>query len=100
MLIILFVDNDGAVRCGYISTIVLNDRITIATGVILPSLEQQNIYPSSYLSNSNYDRQLLFHFIIKLLINLIAHSSAAEQVPVATPTGLNAHTEFFLRFCQ
>ena len=37
----LFVDNDGAVRCGYIGTIVLNDRITIATGAILPSLELQ-----------------------------------------------------------
>ena len=38
----LFVDNDGgAVRCGYIGTIALNDRITIATGVILPSLELQ-----------------------------------------------------------
>ena len=40
-VIILFVDNDGAVRCGYIGTIVLKDRITIATGVILPSLELQ-----------------------------------------------------------
>ena len=37
----LFVDNDGAVRCGYIGTIVLNGRITIATGIILPSLELQ-----------------------------------------------------------
>ena len=37
----LFVDNDGAVPCGYIGTIILNDRIIIATGVILPSLELQ-----------------------------------------------------------
>ena len=38
LVINLFVDNDGgAVRCGYIGTIALNDRITIATGVILPS---------------------------------------------------------------
>ena len=40
-MINLLVDNDGAVRCGYIGTIVLNDRITIATGDILPSLELQ-----------------------------------------------------------
>ena len=35
----LFVDNDDAVRCGYIGTIVLNERTTIATSIILPSLE-------------------------------------------------------------
>ena len=40
----------------------------------------------------------LIHLIIQLIIHLIANSSAAERVPVATPTGLNAKTTFFAFF--
>ena len=35
---------------------------------------------------------------MQLLIHLIANSSAAERVPVATPTGLNAKRAFFAGF--
>ena len=65
-MINLFVDNDGAVRCGYIGTIVLNDRITIATGVILPSLELQiSIHRFIQVIES-----MILSMIVKTLIGL------------------------------